>query len=76
MLCGANSVLARQEYAVLQRDERVPRKADIPSTEPETVSPEVEPEIKLPISKSKVRDMKFGALEAEEWYAGFFSIAF
>lgn len=24
LLCGANSVLARQEYAVLQRDERVP----------------------------------------------------
>lgn len=76
MLCGANSVLARQEYAVLQRDERVPRRAEIPSAEAKAVHPEVEPEIKLPISKSKVTEMKFGALEVEEWYAGFFSIAF
>lgn len=76
LLCGANSALARQEYAVLQRDERVPRRAETLSAEPKAVCPEGEPEKKLPISKSKVTEIKFGALEVEEWYAGFFLHSF
>lgn len=73
LLHGANSVLTRQEYTALQRDEGEPEKQKYTSTEPKWISSEIESVMKLPVSESKVTEIKFGALEAEEGYVGVFS---
>lgn len=76
MLCGANSVFTRQEYAALQRDERVPEKQKYASTEPKEISSEAEPVTKLSVSESKITEIKLSALEAEEECMFFSSIHF
>lgn len=66
--------LTSQEYAALQRDEEVPEKWEYKSTEPKRISSEFESAIKLPVSRYKVKEIKFGAPETEEGCVGFFSL--
>lgn len=51
--------MTRQEYAALQRDERVPEKQKYTTIEPKDISSEVESAINLPESESKVTEIKF-----------------